>query len=112
MDAKILITAQIRNIDIHLMQVSERGFKVVWTAAGTNVEGLLYKNYVGRCKSRNISPSSYYQISDGGTEVLGKSNSSQLVFVETTSAFRANRRFKEMCRAAQDPRIKFENIKP
>lgn len=107
MGAKILITAQIRNIDIHLLQVSERKFKVIWTKTGTNIEGLLYKNYISRCKDKQVSPSSRYVISEGAIKVVYWN---PLPFVETTSAYQANRRFKLICRAAQDPRVNFEQV--
>ena len=112
MEAKVLISAQIRNMDIHLLQVSERRFKVLWTTAGTSVHGLLYKNFISRCREKSISPSRYYKVSDGGITITEKGVSSKLLFVETTSAYSANKRFKEICRAAQDPRINFEIIKP
>jgi len=112
MEAKILITAQIRNIDIHLMQISKRSFKVVWTAIGTNVEGLLYKNYISRCKDVKFTPHNAWRLSNEATWNLRGKGPVEMKFVQTTSAFRANRRFKEMCRAAQDPRVKFEALKP
>lgn len=108
MGAKILITAQIRNIDIHLLQLSERKFKVIWTKTGTNVEGLLYKNYISRCKDRSVSPSEHYALDEGCTDI--PYSNFAIPHVETTSAYQANRRFKLVCRAAQDPRINFEQI--
>lgn len=86
MEAKILITAQIRNIDIHLIGLGAK-FQVIWCVQNRPLDSLL-KADMPNSEKMHVVP----------------------LVARPIAYSTAMRRFRLLVRNARDPRIKFETV--
>ena len=94
MEPKTILKAEIRNIEIHVIQLSERGYQCTW-------------------KSKSDKP-----IQTVIGEDFNKHRTRDIIHPENVQALinrpvalnTATRRFRKLVKAAQDPRITFEAV--
>lgn len=89
---KTILKAEIRNVDIHVIQLeidkySNRRFQAIWCAKGANLDSIQNSLQFKKFMSTYPDCNAFYRP------------------VMLSSALR---RFKQMCRVAQDTRITFE----
>ena len=94
MEPKTILKAEIRNIEIHVIQLSERGYQCTWKAKSDKPIQL--------CLAEEYVKGEQTQRKHGWTNTA--------LLTRPTTLNTATRRFRKLVKAAQDPRITFEAV--